>query len=236
MSKPQLFCFTYAGGNAAFFDLIEKDLPDLELLKFEYSGHGTRHKEAFYQDFDELADDAYRLFKKLYSGGTYALFGYSMGTIALVEVLKRILTDKRAKLPDFVFLAGHEPHSKAELVGFTDNELDEWVKDRTIKFGAVPDKLLNNKSFWRMYLPLYRVDYSIIGKYKFEDLTMKTSVPATIFYSESDTPRKEMELWRQYFIGYCEYHEFDGNHFFIQEHHEEIAKIINSCIQRGDLV
>ncbi len=87
-----------------------------------------------------------------------------------------------------------------------------------------------------MYLPLYRADYSIIGKYKFENLTLKTSVPAVIFYSEADTPRKEMELWKQYFTGNCEYHEFDGNHFFIQEHHEEMANIISSCIQRGDLV
>ena len=25
MSKPQIFCYTYAGGNASFFEAIEKD-------------------------------------------------------------------------------------------------------------------------------------------------------------------------------------------------------------------
>ena len=231
MNKPQLFCFTYAGGNASFFDLIEKDLPDFDLAKLEYAGHGTRHKEPFYQDFDELANDIFQWFKKLYSDGDYALFGYSMGTISLVEILKKILDNPNMKEPSHVFLAAHEPHSKEELAGFTEDELDEWVKDRTIKFGAVPDRLIYNKSFWRMYLPLYRADYSVIGKYKFEELNLSTTIPTTIFYSETDTPRTEMELWRNFFKGDCEYHRFDGTHFFIQKHHKDMARIISSRLQ-----
>ena len=232
MSKPQLFCFTYAGGNASFFDVIEKDLPEYELVKLEYAGHGTRHKEAFYQDFDELADDIFRFFKERYSGGEYAIFGYSMGTITLVEVLKRILTDASMNTPSHVFLAAHEPHSKAELIGFTEDELDEWVKDRTIRFGAVPEKLLNNKSFWRMYLPIYRADYGIIGKYSFENLDLLTTIPATIFYSETDTPRTEIELWKKYFTGKCDFYQYEGTHFFIQNHHAEMADVIKNAWEK----
>lgn len=226
MTRPQLFCFTCAGGNASFFDPIEKDLPGFELVKLEYAGHGTRHKEPCYQDFGELSEDVCRRLKEAYSGGDYALFGYSMGTITLVEVLKRILDGSGMQAPAHVFLAAHEPHSKMELSGFTAEESDEWVKARTIKFGAVPEKLKNNKSFWRMYLPLYRADYSIIGTYKFEDLALHTDIPATVFYSETDTPRVEMERWRKYFTGECAYYEFSGNHFFIQEHHHEMARLM----------
>ena len=229
MSKPQLFCFTYAGGTAAFFEGIEKDLQEFDLVKLEYAGHGTRHKEPYYQDFDELADDMFRLLKEQYAGGQYSLFGYSMGTITLVEVLKRILADNDMEDPSHAFLAAHEPHSKAELIGFTDDELDEWVKDRTIRFGAVPEKLLNNKSFWRMYLPIYRADYGIIGEYSFEDLSLRTTIPATIFYSETDTPRVEMDLWKRYFTGKCEFFQYDGTHFFIQDHHAEMAAVIKNA-------
>lgn len=146
MSKPQLFCFTYAGGSASFFDVIEKDLPELEVVKPEYAGHGTRHKEPFYRSFDELSADMFRLLKEQYSGGKYALFGYSMGTITLVEVLRRILADSRMNKPCHVFLAAHEPHSKAELFGYSEEKLDDWVKDRTVRFGAVPETLINNVS------------------------------------------------------------------------------------------
>ena len=86
---PRLFCFTYAGGSAAFFDEIEKDLEGIELKKLEYAGHASRHKERFYQDFNELGDDLFQIIKSCLQG-SYALFGYSMGSIALVEVLRRI--------------------------------------------------------------------------------------------------------------------------------------------------
>lgn len=225
-NRPQLFCFAHVGGNASFFDEIEKDMGGIDVVKLEYSGHGSRHKEGLYGNFDELADDVFKNMKDRYSGGDYGLFGYSMGTIALAEVLKRILAVSDMKLPSRVFLAAHEPHTKSELLGFQDDELDAWVKDRTIKFGGVPEKLLHNKAFWRMYLPLYRADYTLIGKYRFEKLDLKTEIPATVFYSETDTPLTDMEQWTNYFTGACEYHRFDGTHFFIQEHHREMAEII----------
>ena len=217
---------TYAGGNASFFDDIEKDLPNFEFVKLEYSGHGTRHKEPLYQDFSELADDMYTALKIQYNGSEYALFGYSMGTISLVEVLRRIIDEKTMPLPGNVFIAAHEPVTKAEFTGYSQAELDDWVKDRTIRFGTVPEKLLNNKSFWRMYLPLYRADYSIIGKYRFEDLDLKSTIPATVFYSETDTRFSDMKLWENYFIGEIEFYQFSGTHFFIQNHHTEMASVI----------
>lgn len=232
-NKPQIFCFTYVGGNASFFDVIGKDLDGVDVVKLEYAGHGTRHKEPLYRDFDELADDVFRELKSRYAGGDYGLFGYSMGTIALAEVLKRILAVSNMKNPSGVFLAAHEPHTKSELLDFSDDELDEWVKERTIKFGGVPEKLLHNRAFWRMYLPLYRADYTLIGKYRFEKLDLKTEIPATVFYSETDTPLADMELWKNYFTGDCEYHRFDGTHFFMKEHHREMAKIIRERLGVG---
>ncbi len=225
MSNPQLFCFTYAGGTAAFFDEIEKDLKGIECVKLEYSGHGTRHKEEFYSDFDELADDMLNLIKCSYKGGDYGLFGYSMGSISLVEVLRRI-KDSGMQLPSNLFFAAHEPNIKAELLEYSIDKVDEWIKDRIVKLGTVPVQLLNNNVFWRTYLPLYRADYMLIGKYKFEKLDINMNVPATIFYSETDTPLNEMREWERYFP--CNYFQYQGNHFFIQEHHEEMGKVIRS--------
>lgn len=228
MYDIQLFCFTHAGGSASFFNQIEKELTGIEVIKFEYSGHGARFKEPFYSDFEQLSEDLYNQMKQFYHGGKYAMFGYSMGSISMVEVLKRIENELIFPLPERVFLAAHEPHTKAELLGFSEEEFDDWVKRRTILFGAVPEKLISNKSFWRIYLPLYKSDYSIIGKYNFERLELKSSVPATIFYSEKDTPYSEMKKWEMVFVKHCEFFEFEGTHFFIQRHYAEIAKIINA--------
>lgn len=225
-NKPQLFCFSYAGSTASFFDEMEEDMPGLELVKLEYAGHGERRREPYYSDFDELSDDMLRQLEDRYSGGRYALLGYSMGTISLVEVLRKMIC-REMNLPDYVFLAAHEPHTKAELLGFTDDELDAWVMKRTIRFGGVPEVLLNNRTYWRTYLPLYRADYIIIGKYNFDNLDLRTRIPVVVFYSETDTPLKEMMLWENYFVGAVDYYKFEGGHFFIREHHGKMAEIIS---------
>ncbi|MBP3474707.1 MAG: thioesterase [Lachnospiraceae bacterium] len=222
-----LFCFTYAGGTLNFFDQLDDCLPQIKFVKLEYSGHGMRHKEPFYNDFNELAEDMYRNIRSYLHGcNSYALMGYSMGSITVIEVLKLIMKRNEILLPRHIFLAAHEPHSKTELVSFDENELDEYVKERTIKFGGIPEKLVNNKIFWRVYLPIYRADYLIIGKYRFEELSLETKIPATIFYSETDTPLKDMMQWQQYFTDNCCFYEFEGNHFFIQEHYRKMAEII----------
>mgnify|MGYP004516839825 CR=1 FL=1 len=208
----------------SFFNEIEKELNDVDVIKLEYAGHGGRRKESFYENFDELARDMFQKVKNQISG-EYSLLGYSMGSISLVEVLRLIIREN-VVFPKHVFLAAHKPCVKAELTDYSEAEMDELVKQRTIKFGDVPERLLNNNTFWRMYLPLYRADYSIIGKYKFGSLDLRTTIPATIFYSESDTPLADMLQWKKYFVGDVDFQKYEGSHFFIREHYHEMAEVI----------
>ncbi len=230
MRNKQVFCLTYAGGSASFYDQIEEELSGLELVKIEYPGHGTRHREALYESIEELADDAFRELEKHYKGGDYALFGYSMGSITVSELVRKIERSE-FKLPSRVFLAAHEPQTKAELSAFAPDEVDDWVKKRTIRFGGLPDSLIDNKAYWRVYLPIFRADYTLISKYRFEDLVLHSRVPATVFYSPTDTKPEDMQQWDKFFN--CEFYEFSGTHFFIQEHHKEMADII--VMRMGEL-
>lgn len=229
----QLFCLTYAGGTAAFYNQLDLKVDNnIELVKLEYAGHGVRHKEQFYNDFFELADDMYDQIKgKINSNQEYALIGYSMGSISVVEILNLIIEKKEIKLPKCVFIAAHEPIPKLALAGYADGMTDEVVKERTINFGGIPPKLINNNSFWRMYLPLYKNDYAIIGKYDFDMVTLKTDIPAIVFYSPTDTKKEDMLLWKKYFVGEIEFVEYEGNHFFIEQHCDDMCKIINNKLQ-----
>ena len=63
----RLFCFPCAGGTADFFHQLDPWLgPSVELTGLEYAGHGARHKEPLYQDFNQLAEDLYAAVKRLY--------------------------------------------------------------------------------------------------------------------------------------------------------------------------
>lgn len=223
-NSVKVFCFSYAGGNAAFFDKIKEELHCVaDVIPIEYAGHGSRRKEPFYNNMKTLAEDMYNVLKYL-TKEDYALFGYSMGSITAVEVLNIIIKRKEIALPKYMFLAAHEPKTKYELNNYIEDENDEYIKQRTISFGGIPEKLINNSSFWRVYLPIYRADYSIIGKYNFEKLDLTTEIPALIFYSEKDTHLEDMKKWKKYFIGVCEFSEYEGTHFFMNEHYKDIAE------------
>lgn len=229
----QLFCFTFAGGTAAFYDQLEDTCSgEIDFVKLEYPGHGSRHKEKLCDTFQELSKDLYRQIKKHYSGGEYALMGYSMGSIAVLEALRYLTGLEELPQPQHIFLAAHEPKTMVSLDQYSSEELDEYVRSRTILFGGVPEQLVHNKSFWRMYLPLYKADYLMISRYDFDSLAYTTNIPVTVFYSEQDTPRTEMELWKKYFVGSCEFVEYSGTHFFINEHCREMTMLIRERLGR----
>lgn len=233
----KLFCFTFAGGSAAFFDPLEQCIgTSIEVVKLEYAGHGTRHRENFYHSFSQLAEDLYRVIRSCWhKGEDYALLGYSMGSIAAVETLKEILFDNELPPPVHMFLSAHEPHTKIELSGYSETDRDELIKARTIRFGGIPEELVDNKSFWRVYLPIYRADYTLIGNYDFQRLSLKSKIPTTVFYSETDTPYANMAQWKQIFIGECSFVRYEGNHFFIQKHCQEMADVIKRSLLRDEL-
>lgn len=239
MNNKLIFCFTYAGGTAQFYDPIGKCLEkkNMEVVKLEYSGHGKRYKEPLLVTFEETAEDLYQIILKDYgdrlkaASCEYALMGYSMGSMAVIEVLKLILRRKEILEPVHIFLGAHEPKTKDRILNVPEDEMNEYVKKRTVDFGGIPEKLLNNQSFWRMYLPLYRADYLMIAGYNFENLMFRTEIPATIFYSETDTKLEDMKHWKDYFLKECEFIPYAGKHFFINEHYREMATVIESRLE-----
>lgn len=42
-----------------------------------------------------------------------------------------------------------------------------------------------------------------------------------------------MRQWTRYFTGPCEFIKFEGTHFFIQNHHTEMAKTILTEMKAG---
>ena len=222
----QIFCFSHAGGTASFYDELEKNLPDFEVVKLEYAGHGKRHKEPNYKNFQELTDDLYAQIRQKRNNESFYLFGYSMGGIAVVEILK-----KMTEFPEHIFIASCSPRTRADLAELSDeNEINNWIVNRVIHHGAVPKDL--EELFWRMYFPLYRQDYELIRQYRFEEI--KREIPATIMYSESDISSEEIKGWESYFE--CRYHKFDGGHFFIKEHYDEVAYIVREIMESNEKI
>lgn len=231
----QLFCFSFAGGTAAFFKQLEHATnSNMDYIMLEYSGHGARMKEHLCEDFRELAEDLYPIIKRAYDGGEYGLLGYSMGSLSAIELYRYIVEKGEMPAPKRIFIAAHTPSAMIDFGCVNENEKDEFIKQRTIAFGAVPEKLVNNKSFWRLYLPIYKADYLMISRYSLDAYNFCSELPLTAFYSETDTPIQRMKEWDKFFVHDTEYIKYDGSHFFINEHYEEMAGVISERLWLDD--
>ena len=225
-NMPILFCFPFAGGTANFYDDLERSCFDkIKFIKLEYPGHGTRIKTPQCHTFEELISDLYPKISEVLKKSpntTYAMIGYSMGSIAMFNMLIKISKELNNRLPKCVFISAHRPTS----MNMPQENVDEWLKSKIIQIGGIDERLLENKTFWRIYLPIYRVDYRMIANYDFNSIKFSTEIPAVIFYSEQDTSFIEMKNWENYFIGKVDYHKYEGQHFFIKQHYEEMAEVI----------
>ncbi len=228
MKPIQLFCLPYAGGSPAFFDGLKPYLDEkITLCALEYAGHGTRLKEPFYADFTELARDmAQRIRAQEQPDAVSMLFGYSMGSIGVYEMLA---DNRLERKPVHVFLASHEAPDgdwdSKRYWSMTDEEFLETMK-RFGGFDNVKPKMLNNRFFRGMYFTPIREDYRLLGNYP-ANHRWRFPMNTTMLYSEKDIPTEQIHGWDSFFAAQSEYVALGDNHFFLKACAEQTAAVIN---------
>ena len=227
----KLFCVPYAGGTAEVFNGLKEYLNDgIELITVEYSGHGKRAKEPFYETFDSMAEDTARVINSyLENGGEYALFGYSMGSVVCFDCIVNKLLKKN---PKHFFIASHEaPGEHWESMEYA--ELDDiGFFKKLVDFGgfrAEDEKRMENRFFRKLIFDPIKADYDLIAQYELKN-PEKADVPVTMMYSPDDVKRDSAVLWQNRFEQKMEFIEMGKNHFFINDEQKRIAEIINERI------
>lgn len=231
MRPIQLFCLPYAGGGPDFFDALREHLDArITLDAFEYAGHGKRIKEPCYADFGALADDAQAYINsRLLPDHALMLFGYSMGTIGVYEMIARGMLNR---LPDHIFLASHEAPDghwdSKRYQNMSDEEMWETMK----QFGGFDDsndRLMNNRFFRRLYFEPLRADYRLLGTYP-ANHRGQFDMDVTVMYAPQDIPSELVRGWESFCRAGSEFIELGDNHFFLKSCPEQVAHIINRAV------
>lgn len=228
--RQQIFCLPYAGGSADIFLPLQKFIQgSVEIVPIEYSGHGKRNRMPLYKTFQEMVDDVEAMIlSRAYRDNPIRLFGYSMGSIVVYELLKR----KKLNI-EGVILAAHEPPLFPNGAQMLKSMEENNVKEKLLSLGGIDKKTLNNTVYWRVYYPIFKQDFMLLHDYIDEiPMQMNEDVNVCILYSEEDTPYKHMIEWQNYFKRKCIFKKFIGNHFFIKQNYERIAQIIENRSER----
>jgi surfactin synthase thioesterase subunit len=227
--KTQLICFPYAGGNSSFYRSFNPYLnKNIDLIAIDIKGHGRRFNESCNYSMKEIVSDAVSEIEKQIGIGQYALFGYSMGATICYESYGQLYT-RTGRKPKHVFLAASTPPHIKDL----EADLHLWSNEKLIKriaeLGGIPEEVLNERELLEMVLHVLRADVQAENEYVCE-FPYRMDSDISVIYSPQDTDDGMVAEWNRYTSRKCNFYEFNGDHFFINNHLEEVVSIINNTL------
>lgn len=227
MSKIKVFPIPYAGASVNVYYGWNKLLPqNCELCLVELAGRGGRYNEPFYASVDKAALDIAKRISAQINDDEYVLFGHSMGSLLAYEVYYKLL-ELGSKAPMHLFVSGRKAPqvSKAEGKMRRINDVD-FIK-MVDKFGGLP-KEFYQEEVKKMFLPILRADFCMLDEYKHHEKSEKVTCDMSILYGKEDssTLLNEVEQWRDVCKGKSKFYEFEGKHFFLNDHPELVVECI----------
>lgn len=223
-----LFFLPHAGGSAKSYSSFKRFLPrDLNVVPMELSGRFTRSSEPLLDTVPDCAADLIEKHSELFRG-EYALFGHSMGTVLVTELVKQA-KEKGLALPSHIFLSGKNPpdediHCFENAETASDEEIVSYFTKNSLSTAApVPDEEL-----MRTLNRILCTDVRMAERYKATPDDVKFSCDITVIYGRDDPLMQNVDMrsWSRFTDGNCEVYPFDGDHFYYHQHKEEVCAII----------
>jgi surfactin synthase thioesterase subunit len=227
--KTRLYIFPFAGGSSyAFRQFAALLAPNFSVRVLDYPGHGTRFHEPVLNSTQDMADDAMAQIRaEIAQGGSYALFGHSMGAQVAFLVARRIMREKLPS-PTRLFLSGRRAPScleKSRLWStYSDAELVGTISD----LGGTSKAVLECPELLALFMPILRADIRALEKGDPES-PGGLAIPLSVYRGlDDDVDREEADAWRIESSGLFERLDFAGGHFFILERIAEVS----ACVRR----
>ena len=228
MPKTRLFCLPYAGGSSFFYRELKDYLkPNVELCAIDLVGHGMRMGEVPNERIQDALDDAYEQMHKVGLDVPFAMMGYSMGSTLSYHLYFRLRD--RGLVPRHMFFAANTPPYVPNS-GVPSSELDDAAfLEELSALGGLPQEVIESKQLLDLFLPIIRADVRLEeGGLVGGPSTIDCDI--TAIYSTQDDADGQMGQWRRCAGGSCDFHRFEGTHFFMLDHYAEVAEIINRAI------
>jgi surfactin synthase thioesterase subunit len=229
MNNLTIFCLPFAGGSKYSLAFLKKVLPRQISCHFlEYRGRGTRIKEDFAENIDDVVDDIYKTVSSLLER-PYAIYGHSMGAKVAYLLTLRIREGGK-RLPIHLFISGTDAPSVAARKSpkhlLPKDEFVTAVKE----LGGLPDEILGHEEMLEYFEPILRADFKISESYQYKE-TQPLKIPITVMVGDKEDMREEDILkWQSETLMPIKLYKFPGNHFFIFENEKQIGEIIEAAL------
>ncbi|MBO9586223.1 MAG: thioesterase [Flavobacterium sp.] len=227
MKKIQLFLIPFAGGNCYSFNFLMPYLKDFDVVTLELPGRGKRIKESLLTEFDQAAEDIFQQIIARQTASFYIIYGHSLGTGIGLRVANMLQKINRA--PAYLVFTGNPGPGIKENRKLYLYEKFEFM-DEIKKLGGLPDELRSNLEFMDFIEPVFRADFELAERNK---LVNERAVNVPIYSVMGDLEKTSVDIanWKRFTNASFHSEILTGDHFFIYNHPERIANILQQCVE-----
>ena len=110
-----------------------------------------------------------------------------------------------------------------------DNEFLKYLRS----LGGIPDEILYNEELCEIFLPILRSDMMAVNTAELVTDGRLIPVNISVLYGSNDNSvdKSVMDKWKETSSKQCEFLEFVGNHFFINQYEKEILELIEKRLE-----
>ena len=179
--------------------------------------------------------DEYLAQTEPYLDEPYALFGHSLGALAVFE-LARSLRDLGLPEPIRVFVAASAPPD-VRGARVANGPADLHRRDRAAiidtlrRLGGTPEVVLANDELMDLLLPAIRADFEVLETYRYRP-SEPLSVPLTALAGmlDSAVSADDVRGWAPHTQVDFSYRTFPGGHFFPQDHADLVQFAVRDAL------
>lgn len=224
-----LFCIPFAGGNAYSYRPLQQRMPPaIKVVQLELPGRGRRSNEARVTCMHAMALDLVQTIRPSLDQ-PYAFFGHSMGALAAYLMTSRLI-EEQLPLPLHLFVSGKGPPQRIIKESQWHTLPLEELKRRLAGLGGSPAAVLDDKELLDYFAPIIRDDIRAVAEYRHKSAS-PLHVPITVMIGTAEsTTRAEALEWSEMTTSECRVLEYEGGHFFLFDHLDEICTLIRSTL------
>ncbi|WP_327136031.1 alpha/beta fold hydrolase (plasmid) [Streptomyces sp. NBC_01343] len=230
----RLVCFPHAGGAATFwFPMAQALAPQVDVLAVQYPGRQDRRSEPCIEDIETLAAHAAEEVLA-WSDRPVTLFGHSMGAMVAFETARRL--EELGRPPAGLVVSGMRAPSRARggsgRAGTA--ETAEELVAGILRLQGTDAAVLDDPELVRMILPTIRSDYKAAESYRWRPgPPLRTPIAVLTGTEDPHVDAEQAAAWREHTAGPFSLTVFTGGHFFLNEHADDVRKVVTDHIARS---
>lgn len=234
----KLICFPHAGGLSYYYTFFQKagfEGVD-EVLLYEYPQRAAKTGIPHFKTFAEGADSiAEELQHSILRDGAedYIFFGHSFGAFVAYETAA-LLQKRYDNPPKLVMISGQKPPCKVDPEHYRqcENEGAAFLK----KLGGLPDHMWEHPEVMQYFMNLCAVDLRVLQTYEPGHEPPVRKLPAgVVLYGKDDVEfaAEDLVWWKDCFDRCFGIKEFEGGHFYLKDHKDELIAYLQGCIRKA---